>query len=145
MAARQVGPNCTIGAGSIFHGRLSVNGTIQIEGKFEGEIITDGDVIVGPTGQAKTNITTRKVVIAGTLIGNIYASEEVHLMQSGKVLGNINTPKLNLEPGVVTSGNVTISSDEPDSVIETVTSAYGPNAEEAFRSNNKLSMTEETG
>lgn len=141
MAARQIGANCTIGAGSIFHGRLSVSGTIQIEGKFEGEIVTDGDIIVGPTGQAKTNLKTRKVVIAGTLIGNIHASEEVHLMQSGKVLGNITTPKLSLEPGVVTSGNVTISSDQPGSVINTVTSAYGVNADEAFRSSNKISIS----
>ena len=92
MAAKQVAANCIIGAGSIFHGRLAVNGSLHIEGKFQGDIFTDGDVVVGPTGQAKTDITTRKVVVAGTFIGNIRASEEVYVMQSGKVLGSITTP-----------------------------------------------------
>ena len=132
MASKQVAANCTIGAGSIFHGRLSVSGSIHIEGKFQGEIHTDGDVVVGPTGQAKTDVSTRKVVVAGTFIGNIHASEEVYVMQSGKVLGSITTPKLTLEPGVTTSGNVTITSEQPDTVIDTVTSAYGADAEEAF-------------
>ncbi len=132
MAARQLAPNCTIGAGSIFHGRLHVTGTIRIEGKFQGDIQTDGDVIIGPTGQAKTDIVTSKVVVAGTFIGNIQATEEVYVAQTGKVLGSITTPKLTLEPGVVTSGNVTITQDQSENVVDAVRSAYGADAEDAF-------------
>lgn len=132
MAARQMAANCTIGAGSIFHGRLNVSGTIRIEGKFQGDIQTDGDVIIAPTGQAKTDISTGKVVVAGTFIGNIQASEEVYVAQTGKVLGGITTPKLTLEPGVTTSGNVTITQDQSENVVDSVRSAYGADAEEAF-------------
>ena len=132
MAARQAAANCTIGAGSIFHGRLHVTGTIRIEGKFQGDIHTDGDVVIGPTGQAKTDIVTGKVVVAGTFIGNIRADEEVYVAQTGKVLGSITTPKLTLEPGVVHSGNVTITQDQAENVVESVRSAYGADAEEAF-------------
>ena len=132
MAARQAAANCTIGAGSIFHGRLHVSGTIRIEGKFQGDIHTEGDVIIGPTGQAKTDIDTGKVVVAGTFIGNIHASEEVYVAQTGKVLGGITTPKLTLEPGVVHSGNVTITQDKAENVVESVRSAYGADAEDAF-------------
>ena len=132
MAARQVAANCTIGAGSIFHGRLHVTGAIRIEGKFQGDLHTDGDVVIGPTGQAKTDIVTGKVVVAGTFIGNIRAEEEVYVAQTGKVLGSITTPKLTLEPGVVHSGNVTITQDQAENVVESVRSAYGADAEEAF-------------
>ena len=132
MAARQVAANCTIGAGSIFHGRLQVSGTIRIEGKFQGDIQTDGDVIIGPTGQAKTDIVTAKVVVAGTFIGNIQATEEVYVAQTGKVLGSITTPKLTLEPGVITSGNVTITQDQPENVVDAVRNAYGSDAEDSF-------------
>lgn len=135
MATRQVAANCVIGAGSVFHGRLAVSGALHIEGKFQGDIVTEGDVVVGPTGQAKTDINTGKVVVAGTFIGNIQASEEVYVTKSGKVLGSITTPKLTLEPGVVTSGNVTITSEQPDAVVDTVISAYGPDAEETFAVN----------
>lgn len=135
MATKHVAANCIIGAGSIFHGRLAVTGELHIEGKFQGDIITEGDVVVGPTGQAKTDVATRKVVVAGTFIGNIQASEEVYVKQSGKVLGSITTPKLTLEPGVVTSGNVTITPEQPDAVVDTVISAYGADAKDAFAAN----------
>ena len=132
MAARQVAANCTIGAGSIFHGKLQVSGTIRIEGKFQGDIHTDADVVIGPTGQAKTDIVTSRVVVAGTFIGNINATEEVYVAQTGKVLGSITTPKLTLEPGVITTGNVTVTQDQSDDVVNAVRSAYGADAEDAF-------------
>ena len=134
-ATRQVAANCVIGAGSVFQGRLAVSGALHIEGKFQGEIVTEGDVTVGPTGQAKTDIATGRVTVAGTFIGNIQASEEVYVTQSGKVLGSITTPKLTLEPGVVTSGKVTITPEQPDAVVDTVVNAYGADADEAFAVN----------
>lgn len=132
MAAKQVAANCTIGSGSIFHGKLQVAGTIRIEGKFQGEIHTEADVVIGPSGQAKTDIITSRVVVAGTFIGNISATDEVYVAQTGKVLGSITTPKLTLEPGVVTTGNVTITQDQSEDVGSAVRSAYGADAEEAF-------------
>ena len=70
--------------------------------------------------------------MAGTFIGNIQATEEVYVAQTGKVLGSITTPKLTLEPGVVTSGNVTITQDQSENVVDAVRGAYGADAEDAF-------------
>ena len=93
MATRNDIPNnSVIGENSVFEGRFYVSGSILIEGKFDGEIKTEDHLTVGPTGKVKTDIYARKVTVAGTLIGNITASEEVDLLQNGKVLGNINTP-----------------------------------------------------
>src|SRR5512136_3420890 len=114
MATKADTPNCVIGEGSIFDGRFYVNGSILIEGKFQGDIRTDDQLIVGPTGKVKTDIVARKVTVAGTLIGNIAASEEVNLLHTGKVLGNIATPKLSIEPGVITEGKVTITSGQAE-------------------------------
>ena len=110
MPNKNENSNCIIGEGSVFNGRFYVNGSILIEGKFQGDIRTDDQLVVGPTGKVKTDIVARRVTVAGTLIGNITASEEVSLLHTGKVLGNISTPKLTMEPGVVTEGRVTITS-----------------------------------
>ena len=112
MPNRNDTTNCVIGEGSIFDGRFYVNGSILIEGKFQGDIRTDDQLIVGPTGKVKTDIQARRVTIAGTLIGNITASEEVSLLHTGKVLGNIIDPKLSVEQGVITEGKVTITSGQ---------------------------------
>ena len=144
MAQKRAPANCIIGEGSIFHGRFHISGSIHIEGKFgrghPGTILSSSEVVVSASGQVKTDIATRRVIVAGTLIGNITATEEVYVMQSGKILGNITTPKLTLEPGVVTSGNVTITSDNPEHVADTVTDAYGADAAEVFAGPKELPL-----
>ncbi len=122
MAKTGETPNCTIGEGAVFEGKFYVNGSILIEGKFQGDIKTDDQLIVGPTGKVKTDIIARKVTIAGTLIGNILATEEVNLVESGKVLGDISTPKLNVEDGVITQGKVTITSKTNSADIKKIIS-----------------------
>lgn len=126
--------NCVIGEGSVFEGRFYVNGSILIEGKFVGDIKTNDQLTVGPTGKVKTDIVARKVTVAGTMIGNIIASEEVNLIQSGKVLGNITTPKLSVEQGVITEGKVIITSGQSESVQRIIQDAFGEEAETLFAS-----------
>jgi cytoskeletal protein CcmA (bactofilin family) len=132
MAAKSDTPNCVIGEGSIFDGRFSVNGSILIEGKFTGDIRTEDHLIVGPSGKVRTDILARRVTVAGTLIGNIAASEEVTLLHTGKVLGSITTPKLTVEPGVVTEGKVTITSGLAEDARKIIEDSFGPAADEAF-------------
>jgi cytoskeletal protein CcmA (bactofilin family) len=125
--------NCTIGEGSVFNGKFYVNGSILIEGKFQGDIKTDDQLIVGPTGKVKTDIVAKRVTIAGTLIGNITASEEVNLVQTGKVLGDISTPKLIVEQGVITDGKVTITSGNGVRTIsKIIKESFGNETEEIF-------------
>jgi cytoskeletal protein CcmA (bactofilin family) len=132
MPSKNETSNCVIGEGSIFDGRFYVNGSILIEGKFQGDIKTDDQLVVGPTGKVKTDIVARRVTVAGTIIGNISASEEVNLLHTGKVLGNITTPKLTVEPGVITEGRVTITSGQNEELSKIVEDSYGADTEESF-------------
>jgi cytoskeletal protein CcmA (bactofilin family) len=134
MPSKNETSNCVIGEGSIFDGRFYVNGSILIEGKFQGDIKTDDQLVVGPTGKVKTDIVARRVTIAGTLIGNIVASEEVSLLHTGKVLGNISTPRLTVEPGVITEGKVTITSGQTDDTKKVIEESFGTETEDAFSS-----------
>lgn len=129
MAKGNGGANCLIGEGSVFEGRFHVNGSILIEGKFQGEIRTTGELTVGPTGRVKTDIVARQVTVAGTLIGNITATDEVSLLQSGKVLGNITTPRLRVEAGVITEGKVIITSGQDGRVRELIEESFGQGTE----------------
>jgi cytoskeletal protein CcmA (bactofilin family) len=144
MANKSDTTNCIIGEGSIFDGRFYVNGSIMIEGKFQGDIRTDDQLIVGPTGKVKTDIQARKVTIAGTLIGNIFATEEVTLLHTGKVLGNITTPKLSVEPGVITDGKVTITSGQSEETRKIIEESFGTETEDAFTSIIKEKKRERT-
>ncbi len=137
MAVKNETVDCIIGEGSVFEGRFYVNGSILIEGKFSGDIKTDNELTVGPTGKVMTDIEAKKVTIAGTLIGNIIASQEVNLIQSGKVLGNITTPKLNVDEGVISRGKVTITAGKTDSLENIIKDSFGDDAEKLFSAMSK--------
>ncbi len=121
MAPKTDFMNSTIGEGSAFEGKFYISGSLKIDGKFEGEIKTDEELVVGETGKVRTNISAKSVVIAGTVIGNIEATEEVKLLETAKVLGDITAPIISIQRGVVTQGTLNLTGfigKDPKKVIE---------------------------
>ena len=121
MAQKNEFINSTIGDGSIFEGKFHIHGSLQIDGKFDGEIHTNDSLYIGEKGKVKTNVYARKVVVGGSLIGNIEATEEVILLETAKVLGNIAAPIIDIHQGALTQGRVTITSNkgrEIEKIIE---------------------------
>jgi cytoskeletal protein CcmA (bactofilin family) len=101
--------NSIIGEGSEFKGEFTINGLLRIDGRFRGTIETEGKVLIGQTGEAITDIKASVVVVGGKVRGNIFATERVIMLSSGHVEGNIITPGLIMEDGVVFEGNCTIN------------------------------------
>jgi Integral membrane protein CcmA involved in cell shape determination len=125
MANRSESLNSVIGPGSIFEGKFYISGSLRIDGKFQGEIKTEDELVVGETGKVKTNIKARSVVIAGTMIGNIEATEEVRLEKNGKLLGDVETPILYLTPGVIAKGMMTITGGQKKDVEKLIEESFG--------------------
>ena len=117
--------NSIIGEGSIFEGKFYIAGSLRIDGKFEGNIRTEDALIVGQTGKVKTNISAKEVVMAGTMIGDIDAKAEVKITETGRMLGDIIAPILNLAKGVVLKGRVNITGGHKKDPNKIVEEAYG--------------------
>ena len=129
--------NSIIGEGSMFEGKFYINGSLQIDGRFEGEIETKDRLIVGETGRVKTDIFAKRVVVGGTVIGNIVAVEDVSLLSTGRVLGNISAPRVNIEEGVVVKGEISIDGGQKKDVKSII--------EESFDAGPKIEDVIETG
>ncbi len=124
MAGKSDSINSTIGEGSVFEGKFYISGSLRIDGKFEGEIKTDEELVVGETGKVKTNIAAKSVVIAGTVIGNIAAEDEIKLLETGKVLGDIITPFLTIQRGVMVNGAIMITGGQKKDVKKIIEESY---------------------
>ncbi len=98
-----------IGKGSIFEGSFYVEGDLQIDGTFEGELKTKGALAVGPSGKVKTNLHAKDVLVEGIVIGNIHADRFAKLESSGEVFGNIVAPIIELAKGVIAKGKINIT------------------------------------
>lgn len=117
--------NSIIGDGSSFKGTFIVKGSFQIDGKFEGELKIDGHLVIGPNGKVKTStIMTESITIAGTLIGNIDAKREVILIETGRVLGNIEAPKIDVGEGAVIQGEMTITGGQKKDITKVVEESF---------------------
>ena len=125
MANRNESLNSVIGPGSIFEGKFYISGSLRIDGKFQGEIKTEDELVIGETGKVKTNIKARSVTVAGTMIGNIQATEEVRIEKNGKLLGDIEAPVLYLTPGVIAKGMMTITGGQKKDVERLIEESFG--------------------
>lgn len=101
--------NSIVGEGTEFRGDLKLNGLLRIDGDFTGSITTDGKILVGKNGRAECTIKAGTVVVGGIVRGNITSTEKVIVLSTGMVIGNISTPRLIVEEGVVLNGNCVIS------------------------------------
>jgi cytoskeletal protein CcmA (bactofilin family) len=99
-----------LGKGSEFEGKLSFEGTVRVDGKLTGEIFTDDVLIVGEGAEVNAEVTVGAIVIQGIVRGNITAKRSVEIHSPGKVKGNINTPSLFIEKGVMLDGQCQMDS-----------------------------------
>ena len=98
-----------LGKDALFKGELSFKGTLCIDGKFEGQINTSGTLIISETGEIKANIEAGTVICEGLVKGNIVASKRVELRPNSNIIGNIQSPSLNIEVGAKLDGKCDMS------------------------------------
>jgi len=103
--------NSIIGEGTRFKGEFDLNGLLRIDGDFTGVIRTKGKVLVGKNGRAECTLNAGTVVVGGVVRGEIISTEKVIILSTGLVLGNITTPRLIMEEGVIFNGSCKVTSD----------------------------------
>ena len=94
-----------LGRDTEFEGNLSFTGMVRIDGRFKGEINTEGTLIVGETAVINSDIHASNVIISGEIRGNIVAGEKIEIISPGKVFGDIEAPSVIINTGVIFEGN----------------------------------------
>jgi cytoskeletal protein CcmA (bactofilin family) len=101
-------PNCHIGVGSSFRGTLMIEGTLLVDGDFEGDILNCDRIIVGPYGHVQADVHVREAIVAGVFDGGIQAEERVFLLSGARVKGDLTSSAIVIEEGVRFSGRCTM-------------------------------------
>lgn len=96
--------NTLLGRGTSFEGKLTFEGTVRIDGKLKGEIFSDDTLIIGEGAYVEAEIDIGEVIIQGTLVGNVRAKRSIEVMSPGRVKGDLHTPSLMIEKGVLFEG-----------------------------------------
>jgi len=101
-----------LGKGTEFKGVLSFEGTIRVDGKIEGEVVSKDTLIAGDGAFLQGELTVGTIISSCRIIGNITASQKVHLLAPGNIQGNIKTPKLIIEEGVTFDGTCEMAGEK---------------------------------
>jgi cytoskeletal protein CcmA (bactofilin family) len=94
--------------GTDFHGEVSFQETLRIDGKFEGAIRDGRLLIVGESADVNADIDVANISVSGRLRGNVRAKERVELHESARCQCNLDTRVLVVEEGALFEGSCTM-------------------------------------
>jgi len=95
-----------VGKGVEFKGTIIYNGTVRIDGIFDGEIHTEGTLLIGEEAVLTAKVSAGTVISKGKITGDITAKEKVRLLSPGVLNGSVKTPTLSMEEGVLFNGTI---------------------------------------
>ena len=104
--------NAFLGKNTEFEGKLSFTGAVRIDGRFKGEIVSDGTLIVGESAHVDSDVHISRIIISGEFRGNIFAETRVEIHAPGRVFGNLQAPVVVIDEGVVFEGNCRMLKEE---------------------------------
>lgn len=93
-----------LGRGAAFEGKLTFEGTVRIDGRFKGEVFSEDVLVIGDGAHVEATIDVGEVIIQGTVVGNITAKRSIEIHAPGKVKGDLHTPALQIDKGVIFEG-----------------------------------------
>lgn len=106
-----------LGGGTRFDGKLTFQGTVRIDGVFTGEILSDDVLIVGEGSEIRADVRVGTLIVQGGVIhGDIRAKEQVEIHYPGQVHGNIISPSLFIDKGVIFEGECRMDPEQPGPV-----------------------------
>jgi len=101
-------PTTVLDRGCQFEGKLTFEGSVQINGKFRGEIFSEGVLIIGEGADVEGKIEIDTVLISGQVNGTIVAKHKIEMHPPAVVRADITTNGLAVEEGAVFEGNCTM-------------------------------------
>lgn len=106
-----------IGPTARFRGSIQADGTIRIDGVFEGSIETAGNLIIGEQAKILADITAHNVSVAGAVKGDTSANR-VEVLETGKIWGDLTVNSFTLDDGGFVSGKVNMHTDMAPPMLE---------------------------
>ncbi len=84
---------------------------LVIEGRVEGRVeLKNHHLTVGPNGDVSGEVAAKQVTLVGKVSGNIIATERAELSDTGRLDGDLTSPRLLVKEGAQLNGTITMKS-----------------------------------
>ena len=102
-----------IGMGMTLTGDCETDGALRIEGTVKGDVRAGKAVVLGKEGLVDGNIYTQDAVIAGGVLGSVHAESRLEVQSTGRISGEIDARRMQLEEGATLQGQVSVGESRP--------------------------------
>ena len=99
--------------GTEIKGTFNSDSNLRVDGKIEGSVDITGKLVLGVNGYIEGDIVCENAEVEGTFKGNIKVRSFLSLKSTAKILGDIYTQKISVEPGAIFTGNCVMGGDKP--------------------------------
>lgn len=93
-------------------GTIAFQTSVMIKGVFEGEIASEGLLVIGPEAMVNATVHTQTLISYGTVTGNVMASRQIVLKQTASHTGDISAPYIMIENGAAFNGSCKMERNE---------------------------------
>lgn len=116
--------NAFLGSGTVYQGKLNFQGSVRIDGVFNGEVHSEGTLIIGKDARVEGQVRVGQLVLSGHIQGEIVATKKAVLHRTANLVGSLHSPVLMVEEGAKLEGRIAMqavpsASGEDDSDQET--------------------------
>lgn len=115
-----------IGSGTSITGDITSNGDVRIDGNLKGNISISGKLVIGPSGTLEGNVQCQNADISGEVKGKVNVTELLSLKATAKLLGDIVTGKISVEPNATFTGTCNMGA-----VVKNISNGAGSKQEAA--------------
>lgn len=105
-------------------GTIKFKSSVMLKGVFEGEIYSEGLLVVGPTAKVSATINTKTLISHGEISGNVEATDQIVLKKTSTHNGDLKSPFLMIENGAVFNGSCMMKRAGSSATISPVETNY---------------------
>ena len=117
---KQRGSSTLIEVGTLIKGEIIFDNELFVMGEVEGDLNSDSDLaklVVSKTGKVQGEIRVPNVVVNGTIVGNVRASEKLEISGTARIFGDLHYSTIEIQGGSLITGRlvaerVKLDSDE---------------------------------
>jgi len=109
------GRSTYIGPGVKIIGEISADTEMVVDGEVQGRMELKENLIIGPKGVVNGDILARSVQVQGKVIGNVRGTDRFELVESGRIEGDVVSPRVVIAEGAFFKGNVEMTSQQAQS------------------------------
>jgi cytoskeletal protein CcmA (bactofilin family) len=98
-----------IGKTTRIQGEIYSEEELYLDGELEGSLEVRHLLTIGPNGKVKANIKARELVVRGSIVGEVEASDRICIMQGASIVGDLKTAGIVIEDGAYFKGGIDIT------------------------------------